>query len=59
MSWRSKNQGCVVLSTAEAEYVALVSAAQESIWLRKFIAQLVLLKGQEQFLKTTSLNYHE
>ena len=40
VSWRSKKQECVALSTAEAEYVALSSAVQESIWLRKLIAEL-------------------
>ena len=40
VSWRSKKQECVALSTTEAEYVALASAAQESIWLRKLIAKL-------------------
>ena len=40
VSWRSKKQECVALPTAEAEYVALASAAQESIWLRKLIAEL-------------------
>ena len=29
VSWRSKKQSCVALSTAEAEYMALASAAQE------------------------------
>ena len=33
MSWRSKKQTCVALSTAEAEYVALASATQEAVWL--------------------------
>ena len=40
VSWRSKKQECVALSTTEAEYVALASAAQESVWLRKLIAEL-------------------
>ena len=38
--WRSKKQACVALSTAEADYVALSSAAQESIWLRRLISEL-------------------
>ena len=33
MSWRSKKQSTVALSTAEAEYVALSSAAQECVWM--------------------------
>jgi hypothetical protein len=32
--WTSKKQGCVALSTAEAEYVAASSCAQDVIWLR-------------------------
>jgi hypothetical protein len=31
--WTSKNQGCVSLSTAEAEYVAASSCAQDVVWL--------------------------
>ena len=34
VTWRSKKQACVAQSTAEAEYIALSSATQESIWLR-------------------------
>ena len=34
VSWRSKKQKCVALSTAEAEYMALASAAQEAVWIR-------------------------
>ena len=40
VTWRSKKQGCVALSTAEAEYVALCSAAQESVWLRRLTSEL-------------------
>ena len=35
VTWRSKKQSCVALSTAEAEYMALSSAAQEAVWLRQ------------------------
>jgi len=31
ISWLSKKQAIIALSTSEAEYVALTSAAQESI----------------------------
>ena len=40
VSWRSKKQACVALSTAEAEYIALSSAAQESLWLNQLLAGL-------------------
>ena len=40
ISWRSKKQTCVALSTAEAEYIALSGAAQESLWLQQLLADL-------------------
>ena len=40
ISWSSKKQKCVALSTAEAEYVALSGAAQECLWLRQLEAEL-------------------
>ena len=41
ISWRSKKQTCVALSTAEAEYMALASAVQEAIWLERLISDLL------------------
>ena len=35
MSWQSKKQDTVALSTAEAEYLTLSRAAQETMWLRR------------------------
>ena len=43
VTWRSKKQGCLALSTAEAEYVALSSAAQESVWLSWLFNFLLLI----------------
>ena len=40
MSWRSKKQSCVALSTAEAEYVALAAATQEALWMRQLISEM-------------------
>jgi hypothetical protein len=40
VSWRSKKQTCVVLSTAEAEYIALSAAVQEALWMRQLLASL-------------------
>ena len=40
VSWRSKKQTCVALSTAEAEYVALSAATQEALWMRQLLTDL-------------------
>ena len=40
ISWLSKKQAIVALSTSEAEYVALSSATQEAVWLRRLLNAL-------------------
>ena len=40
VTWHSKKQSCVALSTAEAEYMALASAAQDAVWLKQLIEEL-------------------
>jgi transposase InsO family protein len=40
ISWMSKLQPIVALSTTEAEYVAATSAGQEIIWLRNLLLEL-------------------
>jgi hypothetical protein len=35
ISWSAKKQNCITLSTTEAEYIALMRAIQEGIWLRQ------------------------
>ena len=42
ISWRSKKQTSVALSTVEAEYVALSCATQEVVWLRQLMSKLRL-----------------
>lgn len=36
ISWNSKRQPTVALSTTEAEYMALSAATQEAMWLKQF-----------------------
>ena len=40
VSWLSKKQATVALSTAVAEYIALSQAAQEGIWLKRLLSDL-------------------
>jgi len=40
VSWASKKQELITLSTAEAEYVAATHAAKECIWLRRLMEPL-------------------
>ncbi|THH11071.1 hypothetical protein EW145_g912 [Phellinidium pouzarii] len=45
ISWSSKRQTLVVLSTTEAEYVALTHAAHEAIWLCALLSQVFKLES--------------
>ena len=40
ISWFSRKQSCVALSTAEAEYVASCSASCEAVWLWKLLSDI-------------------
>jgi hypothetical protein len=42
ISWKSKKQNIVALSSTEAEYIALSEATQEALWLRKLRRDLRL-----------------
>jgi hypothetical protein len=37
VSWKSKKQSCVALSSTEAEYMALCQASKESVWMTDFL----------------------
>jgi len=49
VSWSSKLQATVALSTAEAEYVAITRAAQQALWMHSFLGEI----GLDQTLPTT------
>ena len=37
LSWQSKLQKCVSLSTIEAEYIATTKAGKEMLWMKWFL----------------------
>ena len=66
VSWNSKKQTCVALSTAEAEYIALSKAAQESIWLQRLImdmneilsSPIIIFEDNQSTITMTKNNQH-
>ena len=40
ISWASKKQLMVALSTTEAEYMALAQVTKEAIWIRRFLSEI-------------------
>lgn len=67
MSWRSRLQDCVALSTAEAEYMAITDAVKEAIWLRNLYGELtqdvqklnILCDSQSAIYLTKDGMFHE
>ena len=48
ITWRSKKQTCIALSTMEAEFIACSAAVQEAVWLRRFLQSLGIVKGSSE-----------
>ena len=53
VSWSSKKQNIIALSSTEAEYIAQTHAAKEAIWLRSFIKEV---RGSEDGVLTIKCN---
>ena len=55
ISWCSKKQTCIALSTMEAEFIACSAAVQEAVWLRRFFGNWVfevIVLNRSQFTVT-------
>ena len=44
MTWKSKKMDTVVLSTTEAEYMAVTEAVKDALWLRQLLSDMVCLQ---------------
>jgi hypothetical protein len=47
VSWQSKLQKCVALSTTEAEFIATTEACKEMLWMKRFLHELG--QGQQKY----------
>ena len=45
VSWMSKKQSVVALSTTEAEYMAATHASKEVVWLHRLCSSIGLVQG--------------
>jgi hypothetical protein len=43
VSWKSKKQMCIALSSTEADYMALCQTAKELVWMVDFLENLGIL----------------
>ena len=46
VSWQSRLQKTVALSTTEAEYMAAVGVGKEVLWMKDFIGELGILQEE-------------
>lgn len=55
-SWSSKKQRTVLISTTEAEYIALGHASREGVWIRRFLNEVALIGDHEMVTEVTAVN---
>jgi hypothetical protein len=52
VSWNSKRQTTVALSTAEAEYMAATQATKEALWLKQLLNEIGLTQSQPVLIRS-------
>jgi hypothetical protein len=50
ITWESRKQKCVALSSTEAEYVVLSEAVKEGVYLKKCLTEIGYMKPEEQII---------
>ena len=51
ISWASKKQSVVALSSTEAEYIAASLASQEAVWLRSLLGDISFVQKEPTVIK--------
>ena len=46
VTWQSRLQRCVALSTIEAEFIAITEACKELLWVKKFLQELGVVQDK-------------
>src|SRR4030095_7633334 len=54
ISWSSKKQGSVALSSTESEYMAILHALKEQIWIHRLLKELGYDVGDQKVIYTDS-----
>ncbi|RDX62866.1 hypothetical protein CR513_58763, partial [Mucuna pruriens] len=55
MAWQSKLKKCVALSTTEAEFIAIIEACKELLWVKKFLQELGFVQDKSKHI---DVRYH-
>ncbi|GKF70622.1 hypothetical protein Tco_0203679, partial [Tanacetum coccineum] len=51
VDWKSSKQSTTAMSATEAEYIAALEAAMETVWIRKFISGLGIVRTINEPIK--------
>ena len=46
VTWQSRLQRCVALSTTEAKFIAIIEACKELLWVKKFLQELGVVQDK-------------